>query len=248
MLIHQGIEIHDLSLYIPKSKALVIGDLHIGFEEALNKQGVLIPRLQFKETYSKISALLEKLTPKKVILVGDVKHEFSTISNQEWNNLLKIFDLIKQHSGLIIIKGNHDTILKPVAERRNIKVVSSYSLGNIQFLHGDIIRRGLKPIVVIAHEHPAISFKERPTEKFKCFLKGKFKSSVLIIMPSFNQISEGSDITKNHPLSPFLKEANINNFEVWVIQDKPYYFGRLKTLIKDYSRIMTKRKVYKDVC
>lgn len=230
MRIHPGIEIHDLCLYLPKEKTLVIGDLHLGFEESLNKQGVLIPRLQFKEVYSRIEKLLEKLSPRKVILVGDIKHEFARISNQEWNNISRVIRLIKSSAEVVLIKGNHDTILEPIASQEKVKVVDSYALGNTQFLHGDIIKKPLGKIIIIGHEHPAISFRERPTEKFKCFLKGKYKTSTLIVMPSFNVLSEGSDITKKHFLSPFLKNANINKFEVWVVQDKVYYFGEIKSI------------------
>lgn len=228
MQIHPEIEIIDLCLFVKNEKALVIGDLHLGFEESLNKQGVLIPRLQFKEVYSRIEKLLEKLEPRKVILVGDIKHEFSTISNQEWNNISRIIKLIKASAEVILIKGNHDTILEPIASQEKVKVVDSYALGNIQFLHGDVIKKPLGKIIVIGHEHPAISFRERPTEKFKCFLKGKYKKSTLIVMPSFNLVSEGSDITRNQPLSPFLKNVNLQNFEVWIVQDKAYYFGKMK--------------------
>lgn len=228
MQISPGIEIIELCLYIKKERILVIGDLHLGFEESLNRQGVLIPRMQFKEAYTRIEKLLQNLKPKLVILVGDVKHEFSTISNQEWNNISRIIKLIKLHSKLLIIKGNHDNIIKPIAERESAEVKDSYTLKNIQFLHGDVIKKPLSKLIIIGHEHPAISFKERPTEKFKCFLKGKYKQSTLIILPSFSIVSEGSDITRNHPLSPFLKNADIKNFEVWISQDKTYFFGKVK--------------------
>lgn len=227
MLIHPCIEIHDLCLYIPKERTLVIGDLHFGFEESLNKQGVLIPRQQFKEAYLKIEKLLEKLSPRKVILVGDIKHEFARISNQEWNNISRVIKLIKTSAEVVLIKGNHDTILEPIATQEKVAVVDSYALGNMQFLHGDIIKKPLGKIIIIGHEHPAISFRERPTERFKCFLKGKYKTSTLIVMPSFNILSEGSDITQKHFLSPFLKSSRIEGFEVWIIQNKVYYFGKV---------------------
>ena len=231
MLIHKDIEIHELCLYIKKHKTLVIGDLHIGFEESLNRQGIMIPRTQFKEILEKISVTIKKFNPKKVILIGDVKHEFGIITNQEWNQLSKIFKLIQEHAELIVLKGNHDKILEPIASKSNVKVVNEYIIDNIQFLHGDVIPKTLKPIIIIGHEHPAISFQERPTERFKCFLKGHYNHSTLIVMPSFNFISEGSDITKNHSLSPFLKKMNLKNLEVWIIQDKVYYFGELKNLM-----------------
>ena len=229
MEIYKNIKIEDLCLLI-ENETLVVGDLHLGFEESLNKQGILIPRIQFTEVMKRLSMLLKKLKPKKVIIVGDVKHEFGTISNQEWNNILKVFKLIKEYSELIIIKGNHDTILKPITEKENINILNEYWLNDIQFLHGDIIPKKLGKLIIMGHEHPAIKFKERPTEKFKCFLKGKYKTHELIVMPSFNFISLGSDITKNQLLSPFLKKADLNNFEVYVIEDKPYYFGKVKNL------------------
>ena len=229
MEIYKNIKIEDLCLLI-ENETLVVGDLHLGFEESLNKQGILIPRIQFTEVMKRLSMLLKKLKPKKVIIVGDVKHEFGTISNQEWNNILKVFKLIKEYSELIIIKGNHDTILKPITEKENINILNEYWLNDIQFLHGDIIPKKLGKLIIMGHEHPAIKFKERPTEKFKCFLKGKYKTHELIVMPSFNFISLGSDITKNQLLSPFLKKADLNNFEVYVIEDKPYYFGKIKDL------------------
>ena len=49
MEISSGIEIIDLALYLKKEKILIIADTHIGYEEALNKQGMLVPRFQFKE-------------------------------------------------------------------------------------------------------------------------------------------------------------------------------------------------------
>ena len=59
MKIHKDIEIIDLCLFLTKSKTLIIPDVHIGYEEALNKQGILIPRTQFNDimTVAKVSAL-----------------------------------------------------------------------------------------------------------------------------------------------------------------------------------------------
>jgi len=52
-------------------------------------------------------------------------------------------------------------------------------------------------------------------------------------MPSFNLMQQGSDVTKQKTLSPFLKK-DLNNFEVYIIEDKVYKFGKLKKL-KEFS-------------
>jgi len=61
MEITKDIEIIDLCLYLKKEKILIITDTHIGYEESLNKQGVLIPRFQFKGIIERLEKVLEKI-------------------------------------------------------------------------------------------------------------------------------------------------------------------------------------------
>ena len=60
-------------------------------------------------------------------------------------------------------------------------------------------------------------------------MKGEWKGKTLVVLPSMNSMSIGNDITKNELLSPFLKEG-VEEFEVWAVEDKPYYFGKVKGL------------------
>src|SRR3989344_5785990 len=188
MEILKNIEICGLTLFIRDKKILVIGDLHLGFEESLNKQGVLMPRFQFDDLMKELRKTISKVKPKKIVIVGDIKHEFGTISEQEWRNVLQLIDFLREKAELIIVKGNHEVIL-------------------------------------IGHEHPAVSFKERPTHKYKCFLKGKYKKADIVVMPSMNKAVPGSDITKGNFLSPYLDKTK--EIEVYIIEDKVYKFGKL---------------------
>ena len=260
MNILPNIEIIDLALYFDST--LVIADVHIGYEEALNKQGVFVPRLQFEDMVKRMSFIFSQLQHRRIeriIVNGDLKHEFGTISGQEWRNTLKFLDLLAAHcKEIILIKGNHDTILDPIAKKRNVKVedyviVQSITDEHINetpitvkkdkktkkkskvlIVHGNKIpnKEVLKEVsaIIIGHEHPAISIREGPrVEQFKCFLKGKYKGKNLVVMPSFNTIVEGTDILKDKILSPFLKQ-NLNEFEVYAVEDKVYEFGKLKNL------------------
>jgi len=238
MKIHENIEIIDLALYLIKEKTLIISDLHIGLEESLNKQGILIPRFQFEDFLNKLKLIFKKVEVKRIIFNGDLKHEFGEISKQEWNNILRLFDFL-QDKEIVIIKGNHDPILKPIAEKRNLKLVESYNLNGVTILHGDKILDNLNKIIIIGHEHPAISLKKGiRTEKYSCFLKGKYNDKELIIMPSFNLLTYGSNILKQKLLSPFLR--NIEDFEVFIVSpeedlnnlSKALYFGKVKDIRK----------------
>ncbi|MAG20489.1 phosphoesterase [archaeon] len=225
MNILPNIKIIDLSLYLEKEKILILSDFHLGYEEALNKQGILIPRFQFEEIIKRLKKIFKKVKPSQIIINGDIKHEFGTISTQEWRHTLQLLDFLLEKAPVTIIKGNHDKIIKPITQKRNIEVIEEYRNNNILITHGDKLKKPEKT-TIIAHEHPSIAFKERPSEKYKCFLLGKYKNSSLIVQPSFNLVTEGSNIVKNKLLSPFLKD--IQNFQVFIVEDKVYKFKTVK--------------------
>lgn len=250
-----SLQIIDLALYHKKQNILIIGDIHIGYEEALNKQGLLIPRFQFNEIGKRLENIFKTINKKlkKIIINGDIKHEFGTISDQEWRQTLRLLDFLSKHANeIILIKGNHDTILGPIAKKRNIKIVDCYLIrersellgqrrkqrkkkfeNNIIIIHGHKIPKNIPKnikTIIIGHEHPAVSLREGPrTELVKCFLKGKWKKYDLIVIPSFNLILEGTNISKEKLLSPFLQQ-NLNNFDVYIVADNTYYFGKLKNI------------------
>lgn len=239
-----NLEIIDLALFIPEESALIISDLHIGYEEALTKQGILIPKFHFKDLILRLMKILDSAKKKNkdeklelIVINGDLKHEFGNISDEEWRNTLKTIDFLGKYSKkLLLIKGNHDKILGPIADKRSIDVVDNVLIGDVMVLHGDIIPKDIpKDIktIIIGHEHPAIGLREGVrVENYKCFLVGKWKKYKLIVMPSMFQINEGTDVLKEKLLSPFLQK-DLGNFDVFIVADEVYEFGKLKKLETD---------------
>ncbi|MBI4447376.1 metallophosphoesterase [Candidatus Woesearchaeota archaeon] len=235
MEIINGVEAKSFGLYLKKEKVAVISDLHIGFEEALNKQGILVPRFQFEDLTNELKKFLKDFETKIVVVNGDLKHEFGTISETEWRQTLQIIDLLMGYcEKIVLIKGNHDTIIGPIANKRNVEVKDYFVAGEFFICHGDKILKNKEfdkaKNVIIGHEHPAVSFREGGrSETYKCFLKGKFKNKNLIVLPSMNFVTEGTNILREQPLSPFLK--NIDDFEVYAIsEDEILDFGKIKNL------------------
>tara|TARA_Y100000031_G_scaffold117280_1_gene130141 strand:+ start:296 stop:1009 length:714 start_codon:yes stop_codon:yes gene_type:complete len=236
MKILKDIELIDLAIYT--NKTLIFTDFHIGYEESLNKQGLMVPRFQFDEIMKRLEKIFSRLKGKKIeriVVNGDLKHEFSTISDQEWRHTLKLLDFFEKHCNeIILIKGNHDTILGPIAKKRNIRVMDHFIINNILIIHGDVIPsktllKGVKTII-IGHEHPAVSVREGPrAELFKAFLVGKWKKYNLVVQPSFNLVTEGTDVLKEEVLIPFLK-GNLRNLNAIIVGDKLYNFGKIKDL------------------
>ncbi len=233
MKICEGIEIIDLALYLPRHKAIVIADSHIGYEEALQKKGILVPMMQYKDILKRLERIFSLVEVEQIIFNGDIKHEFGTISRQEWKETLGLLDFLQKHGKVVLIKGNHDTILGPLAMRKNLEIKDYIILDDVFITHGHKIfeiPKGIKT-VIIGHEHPAAALKEGGRyEKFKCFLSGKYKKKKLVVIPSLLQAVEGTDILKEEILSPYLKQ-NLKNFEMFIAEDsKVYGFGKLKNL------------------
>jgi len=234
MELTKSIKINDLALEINGS--LIISDVHIGYEEYLNKEGLLVPRFQFVELINKLNKIIGGRRFERIVINGDLKHEFGEISSQEWSDSLKFLDFLTNFSNkIVLIKGNHDTILGPIAKKRNIEIVDHLLIEDVFICHGDRIieNEDLKKskTIVIGHEHPAISLREGlRVEKFKCWLIGEYEGKKLIVMPSFNLVIEGTDLLKEELLSPYLNQ-NLEDFDVFVVSEKKIYkFGKLKNL------------------
>lgn len=238
----KSIFIADLALYLDNYKTMIIADPHIGFEESLNKQGIFVPRFHFNDLIKRLEKIFAELKKENkilesIIINGDLKHEFGSISEQEWRHSLKLIDFLSQHAKKIIIaKGNHDKILEPITKRKNLEIKDEIILKDILIAHGNIIPKSINKnkdikTIIIGHEHPAISIRENAkSEIFKCFLLGKWKNKILIAQPSLNLVAEGTDISREKMISPFLKETNLSNFEFFIIADKVYGFGKIKNL------------------
>jgi len=230
MKILDNIKIVDLGLYFVKEKTLVVGDIHIGLEEAMNKEGIMVPRKGLKKVLEHFNRIFSMADVDIVVINGDMKHEFGEISRQEWQLTLKLLDyLIEKSKKVILIKGNHDKVLGPIAEKREIKVVDSYVVGRVRILHGHKEDKFDEEVLLIGHDHPCVSLRnEVRVEKYKCFLKGKWTNKTLIVLPSFNFVSEGTDIRREKLLSPYLQQ-DLSKFEVFIVGDdgKIYDFGML---------------------
>lgn len=241
-----GVEVRGLALYVKPDGALIFGDLHLGFEDEFIRQGIAVPRIQYKKILRHLDQILQEISPLKVIINGDLKHEFGAISKQEWSEVTGLLDHINSKTNkdaeVILLKGNHDTILGPIAEKKNVKILSHILLKNshIYVTHGHIILKDKElreaKTITIGHEHPCIGLRDGArAEKVKCYLKGEWGRKKLVVMPSMNFITEGINVLQEQLLSPFLRDnPDFGEFEVYALEDsedaskKPLYFGRIK--------------------
>jgi hypothetical protein len=254
MKILKNMELIGKSLFLIKEKILIISDLHIGFEQIALDSGFFIPKTQHEDMKKTLEDILKKVKPEKIIILGDLKHDFGRINKQEWKETESFLNFLKKNvKDIVLIKGNHDNMLEPLVKKHKIKILDYYIEKKIAFFHGHKIWNKLYDkkikIWIVGHKHPAIIIKKHAKqEKYKCFLKGKYKDKQMIIMPSFFPLTEGSDIflfPKNFDKflgsqksknflddTHFSFKLNESNFEVYIIDDKGgvYDFGKVKDI------------------
>ncbi len=237
-----------------KERVLAIGDLHLGYEEVLNKSGILVSRQIFKEVICELDEIFGEIGRRingngtlvkggdggkkgeeeygkeekiidKAILLGDIKHNFGRILKQEWSDVLGLFDyLAKRCRKIVLIKGNHDTILKPIARKRGLQIRNYWVWKEFCFLHGDenyenVWKDKRIKCLVVGHGHPAVRLREGArSEKYKCFLIGKFRGRNMIILPSFSEWYAGSDPREGEVVLAW--NVNFDNFEVKAVGEK----------------------------
>ena len=240
-MILPGIEIVGLSLYIRNEDTLVFGDLHLGYEEELNRMGLLVPRFQYDDILRHLEGVFSRIGKeriKRAVINGDVKHEFGRISEQEWREVLDFLDYLSGRcEEIILVRGNHDTVLGPIAEKRDVKAVDDFFMPDegVFITHGHRMPVGKEfkesKIVIIGHEHPALFLRDGArTEKVKCFLKGKYKKKELIQIPSLSFASEGSDLAQEVAFSPMIKGSK-GDFTAYCVEDyRVFCFGKLKNI------------------
>ncbi len=236
-----GVEVINNALKIDDT--LIISDLHLGYESSLNKQGLMIPQFQYDKIIDSLDEIQKRASTSNIILNGDIKHDFGNINKQEWKEVLDFIDYLSdEFINIEVIRGNHDKLIEPILNKRNLRLKDNIVLNNYLICHGDKIPLNIPEdvdTIIIGHEHPCIGISSgRREEKFKSYLKGSWENYNLIIMPSFNHISQGSDILSQKTISPFIKD--VNNFEVYAIDNHEIYpFG----LVSDILSVQEERLI-----
>jgi hypothetical protein len=206
-------------------KVAVIADLHLGFENVMQEKGVAIPRMQIDDIITEVERIAEIYGIERIIVAGDLKHEFSRNLPYEWEDVRKFIEFLDSiNVDLSVVRGNHDNFLAAILADYGIELREYERLGDYHVVHGH------KDVefeeVIAAHEHPAVKLRVRGgIYSYPCFLR---IDKTKYILPAFSPLMSGSDILQGDFLSPLLKKAR--KIEVFAIEDEVFYLGELRDL------------------
>lgn len=229
------------AIYIRDLNLIALADLHLGYETAAAEEGLFIPKIQYKKIVEDIKKIIDDYRNVRLLINGDVKHEFSETSYHEYKEVSNFFDFAKKHfEDIVVVKGNHDTFIGRITKRYDIKTVERYSEKDFLFIHGHKhinLHDTKENYIITAHEHPSIALYSEigVKEKMKCFLYGKVNERNILVLPAFGFFAQGSDVNnipQKELLSPILREIDIDSLEVLGIveETKLLHFPNLKIL------------------
>ena len=194
------------AVFIKSIGAIVIADLHIGYEWALGEQDIHLPLSQFPEMFNDIKRLIDEYDPDIFIINGDLKHEFSKATAQEWREVLDLLEYLDRNvRKTYVIRGNHDNFIRGFFRRyQNVDFVEPYLImGEYLFIHGDkevldiVSRKEEYDLLMMAHEHPSMMIIDEVGAKvrLKALLYGSTKfGPEVIVLPAFSPIMSGVEI------------------------------------------------------
>ena len=229
--------------YIKSIDALVVSDIHLGYESHMTKSGVFIPKANLKKVIKDFENGLEETQAKSIIIVGDIKNDFSTVGEDEFNELYEIIKFCKDREvELILIKGNHDNFIDRYKDSFKLKTYTTQAqIGDYFFFHGDKLPKlpdkKIK-MLISGHEHPSIGIVNSAgrNERLRCFLLGEYKRIRLLILPALSYFATGSDInlqSESRLLSPVLKKIDVDSMHAIALgYGSTLDFGTIKNLRK----------------
>ena len=145
-------------------RALVVSDLHIGWERLLSQRGVHVPS-QTPKIKNMMLRLIKECKPTQVIFLGDIKDAIAKVEMEEWKDIPEFFEEIqKEVSDLQVVLGNHDGNLEPLLPE-NVKILptTGISFGDVGLFHGhawpapELLEcRSL----VTGHVHPTVAIRD----------------------------------------------------------------------------------------
>lgn len=220
------------ALYHPELDLLVISDLHLGLEAAVSYDGNYLPQFQLEEIKEDVQKLKDETGAERILVNGDLKHEFKYNRFSEEKEIREFFELLESlFNEVILVKGNHDTFIDDFVGSAIVK--DNLIEGNILFSHGHQAFKESDEYdtLVIGHEHPALELEDEigVTEKVDCFLYGEMENGKkIIVMPAFSKMAGGSAVNRmpsKDLLSPVLKnEVSVGNLEAVAVDKEAGLF------------------------
>lgn len=235
---------------LPGERALVVADYHAGIEVGLRREGVELSS-HADERLATLMTLLDRTTPDRLILLGDLGHAIGDPWYTERDEIEALLTSVRDRVPITLVKGNHDGDVESLVRDLGIEIeiTSTHGarLGDLGVVHGhtwpspEVLRA---EVVCVGHEHPEVRLVDEVGGRRleRVWLRGPLNPAPfrefhdaprlaidgeLVVFPAFNQLSGGTwvNVPEQDFLAPFLP-AGLDGGEAYLLDGTrlgPYF-------------------------
>ena len=190
------------ALFLPKTKELLICDVHLGKAEYFQQNGIPLTNNSDENNFASIKKIVKKYNPDKLIILGDLFHSKYAIDETLQKKVEDLPEILETNVELIL--GNHDVGC-------NIKNVRTYDIKknkNITFSHEPLNLTDNKTLNICGHYHPKLYLKNsRDKLSFRCFAMDIKKN--ILFLPAFGDLTGGYPCKKSFKKWAIISEEEI---------------------------------------
>ncbi|MCY2982030.1 MAG: ligase-associated DNA damage response endonuclease PdeM [Planctomycetota bacterium] len=158
-------------LYWPEQKILFIADTHFGKEATFRSQGIAVPRGSTEGTVATIAQMISECQASRLVLLGDMFHARSSIS-EGIRESLDAFFLAHPQLRFTLVLGNHDRGIQALTKGWPIEIIDSgAAIGSVSVSHLPQEPSLSTKLLLCGHLHPAYRFTSKMDSvgKLPCF-------------------------------------------------------------------------------
>lgn len=221
--------------HLTEQNVVVVADMHLGAEASLEYEGLSLPRVQTAKIAEYMESIVKEVSPSKIVVAGDLKHNFSRNLVQEWRDVERFVKSLSEKVALEVTRGNHDNYLGVILREHGVPLRSEVTVSGVRVLHGHSGRLG-EGFTIIGHIHPSIRLKDGTGASVKnpCFLYNPDKQ--ILVLPALSIVAYGVDVVSHRypdSLSPLLSDIGLSDFFPIVFSDeRPLTFPRIGQMRK----------------
>ena len=190
------------ALFLPKTKELLICDIHLGKAEYFQQNGIPLTNNSDENNFIRIKKIVKQYSPEKLIILGDLFHSRYSIDKTLQKKVEDLPELLKTNIELIL--GNHDV----GCDIKNLKIFNIRKTKNLSFSHEPVNSEDNKTLNICGHYHPKIYLKNNGDRlSFRCFAMDMKKNT--LYLPAFGDLTGGYPCKKAFKKWAILSENEI---------------------------------------
>jgi hypothetical protein len=172
--------------------ALLVGDLHLGRDAALQRAGLPLPAGSDADDVDRLEALAARIAPARLLLLGDLVHARASLGPSLTRDLRRLAALPGVRVGAL--PGNHDRFLARLARETGLDVrPARVRLAGAELAHAPRARppREGAPLRIAAHLHPVVRLGGgRDTLRLPAFVAEDRQ----LVLPAFGSTTAGAPV------------------------------------------------------